>query len=111
MAMRSGDVPWRRHAAAGERCVGHDPDDIPGAWRRDHQAVADEHGYVSGRGECPVGAGCQNQVTGESCASLGAVPSFICVNVVRVRECLPAAQAATIRLEQSYAAGPFAPKT
>jgi hypothetical protein len=42
--------------------------------------------------------------------SVVAVPSRICVDVVRLRWWPPAAQAATIRLEQSHAAGPFAPK-
>src|SRR5665647_1280880 len=48
---RSGDVPKRRYPAAGERRVGHHFHDVARLWRLHYEALADEHGHVSGRGE------------------------------------------------------------
>jgi hypothetical protein len=72
--------------------------------------MADEHGHVSGEASVPAEPGVGTRSPGVSRDSVVAVPSRICVDVVRLRWWPPAAHAATMRLEQSHAAGPFAPK-
>jgi hypothetical protein len=63
-----------------------------------------------GESSVPADPGVGTRSPGVSRDSVVAVPSRICVDVVRLRGWPPEAHAATIRLEQSHAAGPFAPK-
>ena len=88
----------------------HDVHDVAGVWCFHYEAMADEHGHVSGEASVPAEPVVGTRSPGVSRDSVVAVPSCICVDVVQLRWWPPAAHAATIRFEQSHAAGPFAPK-
>ena len=107
-AVNRGAAPSTR--LVGERRIRHDVHDVAGVWCFHYEAMADEHGHVSGEASVPAEPGVGTRSPGVSRDSVVAVPSRICVDVVRLRWWPPAAHAATIRLEQSHAAGPFAPK-